>query len=110
MSPKIQLVRVGDGCSWLRILSNVDADVSRPELPGLTTNESANTIPRRSRTSMRAIEVALWKPNTNFRIFEVTLHKKSFLSGSNSENIEQILNITLNIANLQWLHYFQYLY
>ena len=43
-------------------------------------------------------------------MFEVILPKISFLCGSNLGNIEQILNITLNIANVQWSHYFQYLY
>jgi hypothetical protein len=63
MSPKIQVVKIGDGCSWLRIPSKVDVDTSRLELPGLTTNESAYTIPRRSRTSMKDFEVAMGKPN-----------------------------------------------
>jgi hypothetical protein len=63
MSPKIQVVRIGDGCRWLRIPSNVDVDTSRPELLGLTTNESPYTIPSRSRTSMKDFEVAMGKPN-----------------------------------------------
>jgi len=37
------------GAAGLESHSMVGVDTSRPELPGLPTNESANTIPRRSR-------------------------------------------------------------
>ena len=51
------------GVAGLESHPMVGVDTSRPELPGLPTNESANTIPSRSRTSMKAFEVALRKQN-----------------------------------------------
>jgi len=95
------------GAAGLESSPMVGVDTSRPELPGLPTNESANTIPV-VKDLHEGFEVAMG--NTNFRNFEVILRKISFLCGSNSENIEQILNITLNIAYVQWLHYCQYVY
>jgi len=75
------------GAASLESYPVVGVDTSRPELPGLPTNESANTIPF-VKDLHEGFEVAMG--NTNFRIFEVILRKISFLCGSNSENIEQI--------------------
>jgi hypothetical protein len=51
------------GAAGLESHLMVGVDTSRPDLPGLPTNVSANTIPSRSRTSMKAFEVVLGKQN-----------------------------------------------
>jgi hypothetical protein len=101
------------GAAGLEFRPMVGVDTSLPELPGLPTNE---LISQHYSLPFKGLHEGLlklrWgnKTNTNFKMFKVILCKISFLCGSNLENIEQILNITLNTANVQWLHYFQYLY
>lgn len=51
------------GVSGLEPHPVVGFDNSRPGLPGPPSNESANTIPSRSRTSMTPFEVTLGKKN-----------------------------------------------